>query len=331
MIKKLAIAAAVLALIAAIAAGIALNQLNGSYGIFTSETVHHDTLALPDTRLRVSIDTLQLGADMVPYLPENPPLPGWLPWDLPSLLPKVLPREVAVLGGSDFADGAYNLVVFVNEQRGGPALPEYLNNQYQFQKQFPAVTWAPEGFQLERRGVLSAQGHIPLPLDLEDTILQTWSLDLPETPLTLFGGHMAEAVVDNRNGEIITLIAALAPVWNSSLEQMKQNPQLDALLTLLLDVTDIRLAIDFKSTDILLLQFRIHAAQSVGGQLEFFIPLAIPMLSQQLQLQYGLTLESENEWNPNDEVYTADLSIIGVEEKLKEYFKTVVPAAPAPQ
>lgn len=331
MLKKLAIAAAVLGLIAAIAAGIALNQLNGTYGIFTSETVHHDTLALPDTRLRVAIDTLRLGADMVPYLPENPPLPGWLPWDLPSLLPKVLPREVAILGGSDYADGAYNLTVFVNEQRGGPALPDYLNNQYQFQKQFPAVEWAPEGFQLERRGVLSAQGYIPLPLELEDTILQTWSLDLPETPLTLFGGHMAEAVVDNRNGEIVTLMAALAPVWNSSLEQMKQNPQLDALLTLLVDVSDIRLAVDFKSTDVVLLQFRIHAAQSVGGQLEFFIPLAIPMLSQQLQVQYGLTVESENKWNPEEEVYTADLSIIGVEEKLKEYFKTVVPAAPAPQ
>jgi len=331
MLKKLAIAAAVLGVLAAIAAGITLNHLDGTYGIFTSETVGHDTFALPDTRLRVSIDTLQLGADMVPYLPENPPLPGWLPWDLPSLLPKVLPREVAILGGSDYADGAYNLTVFVNEQRGGPALPEYLNNQYKFQQQFPAVEWAPEGFQLERRGVLSAQGQLPLPLDLEDTILQTWSLELPDTPLTLFGDHMAEAVVDNRNGEIVTLMGALAPVWNTSLEQMQQNPQIDALLTMLADVSDIRLAIDFKTTDIILLQFRIHAAQEVGGQLEFFIPLAIPMLSQQLQVQYGLTLESENKWNPEEEVYTADLSVIGVEQKLKDYFKTVVPAAPAPQ
>lgn len=331
MLKKLAIVAAVLGVIAAVAAGITLNHLNGTYGIFTSETVGHDTFALPDTRLRVSIDTLQLGADMVPYLPENPPLPGWLPWDLPSLLPKVLPREVAILGGSDYADGAYNLTVFVNEQRGGPALPEYLNNQYKFKQQFPAVEWAPEGFQLERRGVLSAQGKLPLPLDLEDTILQTWSLELPDTPLTLFGDHMAEAVVDNRNGEIVTLMGALAPVWNSSLEEMQRNPQIDALLTMLADVSDIRLAVDFKTTDILLLQFRIHAAQAVGGQLEFFIPLAIPMLSQQLEVQYGLTLESENKWNPDEEVYTADLSIIGVEEKLTEYFKTVVPAAPAPQ
>ena len=126
-------------------------------------------------------------------------------------------------------------------------------------------------------------------------------------------------------------MGALAPVWNTTLEQMQQNPQIDALLTMLADVSDIRLAIDFKTTDIILLQFRIHAAQEVGGQLEFFIPLAIPMLSQQLQVQYGLTLESDNKWNPEEEVYTADLSVIGVEQKLTDYFKTVVPAAPAPQ
>ena len=53
MLKKLAIVAAVLGVLAAIAAGITLNHLDGTYGIFTSETVGHDTFALPDTRLRV--------------------------------------------------------------------------------------------------------------------------------------------------------------------------------------------------------------------------------------------------------------------------------------
>jgi len=330
MARKLGIVFAIFALVGAAAGGFVLHRLNGTYGLFPAQAVSHESLATADTRLRISVDTLRLGQDLLPYLPENPPLPGWLPWDLPGILPKVMPRELALLGGSDFAASLYNLTLFVNEQRGGPALPDYLNNRARILQQVPAVTWDGEGFQLKSRGVLMANGHFQLPLGLENEILAGWSLDGPDIPLALAGGHLAEGVIDNRNGEVVTLIGGLAPMWGSSLDRIKADSRFAAVFALLLDIHHIRLAVDFKNVDTLLLQFRLHADQAAGGQLEFMLPLLIGMFAPQVEAQYGLKLEGDYAWNPAEEIYRCDISIVGVEARLRAYFRNIVPAAAAP-
>ena len=330
MAKKIALALGILAVIGVIAGGIAFYVMNGRFGLLTAHVVGHDLIAKPDTRLRIAVDTKRLGTELTPYLPEELPVPGWLPWDVPTLLPRVLPHEIAILGGSDYADSAFNLTVFINEQKGGPALPEYLNNQFKFQDRFPQIPWAEAGFHMEERGIVSIDGRLPLPLGLEDTILDLWSLDPPEDTLKLHGGHLAEGVIDNRNGEIITLIGGLAPLWQSSLERIKANSQYAAGIALVEQVYDARVAIDFKDVDTLLIQLRVHAAPDAGGQLEFFMPLILTMVSQQVQKQHGLTLESEYEWDGGEETYTCDIAVIGVEPKLKDYFKRALPSPPKP-
>ncbi len=329
MVKKIAIVLGILVAIGGLAGGIAFYKLNESYGLMTAKVVRHNAQVSQTTRLRISVDTLRLGEDLLPYLPENLPLPGWLPWDLPALLPKILPREVAILGGSDYAANAYNLTVFINEQKGGPMLPKLLNDQVQLPNRFPAVAWDDEGFQLKERGILTVEGQLPLPLGLEDRILETWSLDPPTEALQLYGKHMAEGVIDNRNGDILTLIGGLAPIWGTTLDQINKESNSAVMLGMLDHIHDIRIAVDLKNTDTLLLQIRIHAEKEVGGQLEFFIPFAMPMLAQQIKAQYGLTLESENTWNPDDETYTVDLSVTGVEEKFRDYFRSAIPTSTA--
>lgn len=317
MLKKLVIVVAVLALIGGIVGGVAGYRLNQTYGWLPSSPVTHDTLATPDTRVRVAVDTLRLGKTLEVYLPPNLPVPGWLPWGLSDLLPKVLPREVALLGGSDFREGAFNLTLFLNEQRGGPYMPEFLNTQTNFKASTPAIVWDDPGFSLSERGKLTAQGHLVLPDGLESTILESWPLDTPGDPLVLLGGHLAEGVIDNRNGDIVTLIAACAPIWGSSLEILEANPQFAAALDLLKQVYDIRVAIDFKNPDTVLIQLLIHADAEVRGRLEFMGPLILPMLATEVYREHGLVMESDYTWVVEDDTYKVDVTLTGVEKKLK--------------
>ncbi|MBX3179005.1 MAG: hypothetical protein KF886_16745 [Candidatus Hydrogenedentes bacterium] len=311
---------------AALVAGFRLNQ---QYGWLPAEPVSHATLATADTRFRLYANTLRLGEDLTRYFPADLPKPAWLPWDLPALLPRVAPREVAVLGGSDFREGRFNLTLFVNEQRGGPALPYYLNTRTRFRQAIEAIAWDDPGFSLSQRGVLTARGHLELPPALEEEVRATWQADPPAELLALSGGHMAEGVIDNRNGDILAILGALAPIWNTNLDLMRQTQQGQLLFPLLPGVRDVRFAVDFKDQDTLVIQVRIHADPDEGRQLEFIAGMGLTMLTRDLQVRYGLVLTTEKAWRPEEETYVVDATVAGVEAKLKDYFQRMFPATPA--
>lgn len=327
--KKWLIALGVLALIGVAAAAIAGYQLNKRFGWWASTPVYHDTLIAPETRLVAAVDTLRLARDLTPYLPEDVGLPGWLPLGLPAILPRVAPREVAVLGASDFRAGTYDLTLFINEQRGGPYLPTHLNQRTRFRQSLPAITWEEPGFQLEERGVLSARGRLEIPMGLEADIRETWAPDPPPEPLALHGGHLAEAVIDNRNGEVVTLIGTLAPVWDSNLDQLKEDQNFRALLTYLADVRDLRAAADFEDPDTLVIQLRLNANPEIGGQLEFILPIIIEEMVRGLRQQHGLAIRTEYAWKPDVDTYVADFRLTGMEDSLTAYFRGLAPRAPA--
>ena len=331
MRKKLFIAFVALLLVAGVFGSVAGYKLNLTYGWLPSSVVTHDTLASEDTRLRLMVDTALLGEKLKPYYPPESPLPAWLPWDLAGLLPKILPREIALLGNSDFRDGAYRITLFMNEQRGGPFLPDFLNNQTNFKEATSAIQWDDPGFSLEGRGKLQAHGSLTLPDGLESSILESWSMESPEDALTLHGGHLAEGVIDNRTGDIVTLIAACAPIWGSSLELLKTNPQFTAALDLLTQVTDVRLAIDLKNQDTVVIQLLIHADPAVRGRLEFMGPFILPMAATELKRTHDLTMESAYTWVEEESTYKVDINITGVEAKLKESFLGLAPVDPSPK
>ncbi len=331
MLKKLFIVLIALAILGGIFGSVAGYKLNQTYGWIPSAVVTHESLASAETRLRLVVDTARLGVDLKPYYPPESPLPAWLPWDLAGLLPKVLPREVALLGTSDFREGTYHFTLFMNEQRGGPFLPEFLNNQTNFKAATSAIQWEEPGFSLDGRGKLKAEGALPLPDGLESTILESWSMESPEDTLALNGGHLAEGVIDNRTGDIVTLIAACAPIWGTSLELLKTNPQFTAALDLLTQVTDVRLAIDLKNPDTLVIQLLIHADPAVRGRLEFMGPFILPMAATELKRTYDLTMESTYVWLEAESTYKVDMNITGVEAKLKESFLGMATATPVPE
>lgn len=321
MLKKSLIALVILLCLVGIVGGIVGYRLNEQYGWIAAGPVSHDTLASADTRLRLKVDSLRLGDALKHYMPEDTPLPKWLPWDLGSLIPKVLPREIALLGGTDFRDNLFRITLFVNEQRGGPYIPSFLNTQTNFKVSIPAIHWEEPGFTLKKRGVLTANGYLELPDSMESTLLEGWPEETDTEPLLLIGGHLAEGAIDNRNGDIVTVIAACAPMWNTSLDQLKENPQFTAALDLLIQVFNIRLAIDFKDPDTVVVQLLINADPEVRGRLEFLGPLLLPAMAQEIKRTQGLDLESNCSWVEADNTYKVDITIRGVEKKLKDSFK----------
>lgn len=331
MLKKLFIAAFVLLLLVGIVAAIAGFNLNQTYGWLPSSVISHDTVATADTRLRLVVDSARLGEALKPYYPAESPLPSWVPGDLGSLVPRLLPREIALLGNANFRDTAYQLTLFVNEQRGGAFLPDFLNNQTNFKESTAAVQWTDPGFTLEERGKLQAHGTLPMPENLESTIMESWPSDAPSDSLTIHGGHLAEGVIDNRGGEVVALIATCAPLWGASLEMLQANPQFNAALDLLTQVSDIRLAIDLKNPDTMLIQLLIHGDPAVRGRLEFIGPFVAPMLAAELKRSYQLTMETTYAWLDDESTYKIDMNITGIEARLKEVFQGMATAAPAPE
>jgi hypothetical protein len=330
MLKKVIIVLFGLAIVAGIVGAVAAYKLNQTYGWLPSSAVTHESLATPDTRVRLAVDTLRLGSDLEVYLPPEMGLPSWLPWDVHALLPKVLPREVALLGSPNFRDGQYNLTLFLNEQRGGPFLPAFLNNQTNFKEATPAIQWDDPGFSLSERGKLTAQGHLGLPDGLEATILESWPMEATGDTLALLGGHLAEGVVDNRNGDIVTLIGACAPLWGASLDILKANPQFAAALDLITQIENIRLAVDLKNPDTAVIQLLIKANPEVRGRLEFMGPFIFPMMATEIKRSYGLDMEHTCTWQLEDSTYKVDITLTGIEAKLKESFRGLTPAGTAP-
>ena len=328
MLKKILVFLGVVLLLAGLAVAVAAYHLNSTYGWMAAPAVDRESMATPETRLRLVVDTARMARELTPYLPEQLPVPSWIPFDVPGMLPRVVPREVAILGGADFRTNTYRFVLFVNEQRGGPALPTYLNTQSGFRRSFPDVTWDEPGFELVQRGLLRASGHVDLPFGLEGAVREKWPPDAPGDVLKLHGGHLAEGVVDNRNGEVMVLIAALAPMWRTSLEQLQKNSQFQAVEAMLVHILDIRAAVDFKDADSLIIQIRINAEEEIGGQLEIFGPLILTMMAQQIQRQYALEMTSEYAWNAEEHTYLADITLKGVEAPLKNYFLRMFPAPP---
>lgn len=329
MLKKLLIVLLILLVLAGLVGGIAAYRLDGTYGWTASDAVSHETIATGESRLRLAVDTVRLSEELSDYLPAEGGLPGWVPFDLPTVLPRVLPREIAILGGADFRENAYELTIFVNEQRGGPYLPEMLNTQTTILTARPEITWDAPGFVLRERGVMTARGRLELPDGLESLLLEHWPTEPPADSLALTGGHLGEAVIDNRGGEVIAVLGAFAPLWGSSLAALEANPNFKGVLELLAQIDDLRLATDFKDRDTVLVQILLHARPEVRGQLEFMVPLALPMLATEVKRQYDLDVKTETKWLDEESAYKIEFTIAGVEAKLKTVFQDAfgVPAA----
>jgi hypothetical protein len=285
------------------------------FGLTEAPVVPHESLATSQTRLRVKVEPGLLQDYLKTFLPQDLPVPSWVPFDVKNRLGDVLPHEIALLAGSDFGAGTMGLTVFVNERRGGPLLVQ-LANESDVLAGVPFVEWAADGLTLTQRGTLVANGAIPLPQQLEAMILEHWTHDAPAEPLVILGGHPLEIALDNRNGELLTIIATLMHLYGMDWQTILSADDFKKMaMPAIAGVFSGRFTADLADPDTLKIRGLVSATPDAGVQIQFmFGAFILPEMQKYLMTNFGLKLTGEPKWDQTKQVLAGDFTVTGLQE-----------------
>jgi hypothetical protein len=330
LIVLVALALLVVAAIAGL--GIAYAKANSMFGLTEAPALSHENVASGNTVLRVVFkpDTLTSLLEQLIMPGATPPLLARLGYTPHTLLPMVLPRELAVLAAPDLAANKLNLTLFVNERRGGPAFLDAINKgSFTGGKKplesFPLIKWAPESASLTQRGDFEIKGEMAIPDTVEAAILKSWKPTPPVEPLRIEGNHHLEAVMDNRNGNILAFYAAFMAAqgqdWEAALKSGPAGPMVEGNLPDILDVRATADLIDFDDANI---NLRIDATAEKGPGLEFMIKVIWPNIVDALA-KNGLTVKGDPAWDTQKGALIIDLNVSGFKPMLEKALNHSLP------
>ena len=331
------IAIALLALVAVAILGIAYAKANTKFGLTEAPPVSHETLATANTVLRIVFkpETMIPLLDKLVPADQIPPALAKLGYSPDKLLPMLLPREIAVLGTPNLASNKLGLTFFINEKRGGPFLVDAINNGTYTPGQRPldsfpkVIKWSPEGASLLQRGEFELNGELAIPDTVETAILKSWKPTPPAEPLRIEGNHHLEAVMDNRNGSILTLYAAVMAAqgqdWQAPLKDSQVGPMVDGVLP---DIIDIRTAADLVDFDTAKVNLRIDATAEKGPGLEFIVKMIWPNVLD-IATKQGITITGEPAWDAQKGALIIDLGISGIKPMLEKALNRSLPGPTA--
>jgi hypothetical protein len=109
-----------------------------------------------------------------------------------------IPNEVAVLADFEETTGNLEATLFINERHFGPAIAALTQNP----GDYPQFHYDGPTFRLPERGRLLAEWSYPYLYGVSAVIDEYWPALPPRIPMQLEGGHLAEAMLDNRRGEL---------------------------------------------------------------------------------------------------------------------------------
>jgi hypothetical protein len=165
-----------------------------------------------------------------------------------------IPNQVAVLGGP--VPGLDELVVtyFINERYFGPAISAFTQRPEEFQQQVQTEYTGPPFF-LPERGTLVAELSYPLLRGVEPLCQQYWPANVPPAPMEGEGGHLFEALVSNRQGEMLQILGAVARQQNPGIGALFSDAQQErASVHLLRLFSDARFTMDLEENHALQMQ-----------------------------------------------------------------------------
>lgn len=328
MLKKgCLIAAVVVILVLVIGISVAWYRVNRQFGLTSADLVSHETLTDPATRLRAVIKLDSLADFIATLLPPDIPMPSWIPYTREEAVRAFLPHEAAILATSDYGTGEVRLTVFVNEQRGGPIIVQELNKAGILSKA-KFIQWLPPRLVLRRRGVITATGTLPLPDGLEEHILRSWTHDSPAVPLLVSGSNQLEVALDNRNGDVVTYMAAIMKAMGMDWRAPYKDPIAKGFMEILVNVYSVRLTANLTSRDTAEAQLRLDAAPAAIGQLEFLFGVVVmPQAKAWLLKKYELVLDGEMKGNVAEKAMLGNFKVIGLEQAINRILGLRKPAA----
>jgi hypothetical protein len=306
---------------------VAALQLDRQVGWSEAPAVSHADLAEEETRLRVAVQVDKLHDLILAHLPADIDLPRYLPMSLEALVTKALPREIALLGYADYAREEIKFRFFINERRGGPAFVD-LTNEAALPPVLQRFDWSSPRFRLQERGILSAQASIPLPDGLEGRLLQDWGHEMEGAPLILEGDHFFEALLDNRNGEILSLwgggLHFSGQEWRRAFDM--QNSLL--VLGILPLIHELRIHADLAGPDALDIHLRIGADSTAATALNLAAVSAVTGMKDYVQRATGMSLEGTASWSDEEKALVGDFKLTGFEPILKKQIEQITAQLP---
>ncbi len=326
MKKGCIIALGLLLLAVGIPGAVTFSRMNREYGITDSPVVSHEAFAQPDTGLKVSVEPGHARDLIALLLAPDFKMPSWLPLDLETALDQVMPREMALLATPNYRASALDLTLFMNEKRLGPRLVEAMNAARPFAR-FPRIHWQKGGFSLPERGVITARGSVDLPDAFEDELLRYWSPRRRPVTAKTEGGHLFEAVLDNRHGDGFMLWVAATTMAGKDWRAVLKDPRYRQMLDLSVYVDEVRLTADLADVDTMNLHISMIADPTVGANLVGVLNMTFPLVEASLRSAYQMEIKGAFVWNEAESAIVGDYTITGIRAELKRQRDRLVAAS----
>ncbi|MCP4645899.1 MAG: hypothetical protein GY851_35975 [bacterium] len=181
---------------------IALIVLDAKFDLVRSAPrVSHETVARPTSSSRIVLDPGKAAGYLARHVVVDPNLSE-------GTLSFALPHEAALLIDPDLETSRANVTLFVNEKRLGPVIVDQANRAG-IASMVPFMRFAKPGMEYKSRGTLTLDAQLPLHTHYVTIVKEEWGRVDPLTPPTVEGGHLLEAVFDNRDGSFFALFTSL--------------------------------------------------------------------------------------------------------------------------
>jgi hypothetical protein len=217
-----------------IAGAYAYHRVSQSVGLSAAEPISHETLATPETRVRVVFKRDNVIPFLKGFLPDGKvAVPWYASFFVTDPIEELIPYEAAILGGANYKDNVYGLTLFVNERVGGPGIAPLVRTAIEQQAQnfnanpqspesqlFKLIKWQDGYISNDRRGELTMRAGLPLPAGMQNRVLRTWKIDKQPSQELIDGSSLLELAVDNKGGDLMTLIGTLGKLQGQTLDQV---------------------------------------------------------------------------------------------------------------
>lgn len=258
MNKKLVVFV-VLAVLLAGVVGVLLT-LDSRYKIlFRSPRVSHETLVTPEKTRGIVLVNVPMAKSLIE---QKIQAPGWA-------LPMALPYEAALVVDLDRQLGDVALKVFINDKRLAPMICQFSQN---VKLPPPYDTWFNQPMRQDRPGVLLREGLTLCSRQTRDTIDANWGDAAVDDALHVEGGHLFEAVLDNRDGSALAVASVLGDSRGVNINQAID----DQAMTFIRAVSDCRLQADLVSDTELAVRLLVECKPSADPS----VPAMLQMLLQ---------------------------------------------------
>lgn len=319
---------AVLLVIAVVGVFVAYNVADERFGVSQSRPISHQEAVVGDTRIRLVLNAEKLAPFVADYLPPDMQL-SMDPAQVKQVLPYVVPREVAVLARADVMGRKLGVTLFANEKRFGRLVQEYINTSDMLSK-VKQIEWTTKGFEMPERGFLFAEGNMVIPESVEKEIFTLWPTQAKEAPATIEGGNQLELVVDNRNGDILAVAAALVTAGGQDWATLRASDYGGMAIGIIESIYVARIKANLLDQDTASIDLHIDSDVEKGPGLQLLISgLVLPALKEQLKKNYMLTLDGDAGWNPTDNTIVGNFKVTGLEAVIRAQLAKNAPAPPA--